>query len=99
MRSLVHTDIFNGNDVVLQMAACTFDVHIHEIIGTLMINATIIMLRPHGNMDFMYLAQILQNKQITYMQSVPTLLNSFYNFIKNMVDFRLTTLRSLCCGG
>lgn len=99
MRAFVHTGIFNNKDTVLQIAACTFDVHIQEIIGTLLYNATLVMLHPHGNIDFMYLAQTIQHKQITYMQSVPTILNSFYNFIEQNTNYHFTTLRSLCCGG
>jgi non-ribosomal peptide synthetase component F len=99
MRSLVYTGIFQNTDIIVQTAACTFDVHIKQIIGALILNATIIMLRPHGNMDFVYLAQTLQNKQVTCMQCVPTFLNSFCDFIESNITFHLTTIRSLCCGG
>jgi acyl-coenzyme A synthetase/AMP-(fatty) acid ligase len=99
MRSLVDTGIFQNKDTIVQTAACTFDVHIKQILGALILNATLIMLRPHNNMDFEYLAQTLQNKQVTCMQCVPTFLNSFYNFIESNNAIHLTTIRSLCCGG
>ena len=99
VHSLVQTGIFQRSDIILQTAACTFDVHIKQIMGALILNATIVMLHPHGTMDFMYLAQTVQNKQVTCMQCVPTFLNNFYNFIENKSVFCLTTIRSLCCGG
>ena len=39
MHSLVHIDTFNKHDTVVQMARCSFDIHVQEILGTLMIGA------------------------------------------------------------
>ena len=51
------------------MARCTFDIHVQEILGTLMIGATLVMLRPRGNIDFDYLYAVLEQKQISYMHT------------------------------
>ena len=48
MHSLIHIDTFTKNDTIVQMARCSFDVHVQDILGTLMIGATLIMLRPEG---------------------------------------------------
>ena len=55
MHSLIHIDTFNKNDTIVQMARCSFDIHVQEILGTLMIGATLVMLHPRGNIDFEYL--------------------------------------------
>ena len=100
MYSLVHTGIFNNNDIVVQMAACTFDAHVLEIVGSLIFNATIIMLHPHGNMDFVYLFQTVKSKQVTHLIAVPTLLNQLCGIINNNNENDpFVTLRSLCCVG
>ncbi|CAF1527084.1 unnamed protein product, partial [Adineta steineri] len=98
--SLVCIDSFTNNDTVIQMARCSFDNHIQEIIGSLIIGATIIMLHPRGTVELNYLAEIMRNKQVTYMHSVPSLLGNFFTFLKqnNCLHF-VKYLRSLCTIG
>ena len=82
------------------MARCSFDIHMQDIMGTLVVGASLIMLHPGGNMDFEYLAAVIKNKNITLMHAVPSLMSSFSNFLEecncsSLVD----TLRTLICGG
>ncbi|CAF1473510.1 unnamed protein product, partial [Adineta steineri] len=98
--SLMRIDSFTRNDTVIQMARCSFDNHIQEIIGSLIIGATIIMLRPRGTVELNYLAEIMKNKQVTYMHSVPSLLRNFFTFLKqNHYLHVVKYLRSLCTIG
>ncbi|CAF3878585.1 unnamed protein product [Adineta steineri] len=100
VQSLVHIDIFNKNDTIIQMARCSFDLHVQEILGAFIIGATVIMLHPRGNVDFEYLSKIMENKQITFLYTVPTLLALFFNFIKETKKtYIMQYLRSLCTGG
>jgi non-ribosomal peptide synthetase component F len=100
MHSLIDTDTFNEKDTIVQMARCSFDIHVEDIIGTLMAGAALIMLHPRGNIDFDYLSQVLKQKQISYMHTVPSLLHSFFLFLKetNNVD-TIKSLRTLCSSG
>ncbi|CAF4182832.1 unnamed protein product, partial [Adineta steineri] len=95
--SLMCINSFTNNDTVIQMARCSFDNHVQEIIGSLIIGATIIMLHPRGTVELNYLADIMRNKQVTYMHSVPSLLRNFFTFLKqnNYLHF-VKYLRSLC---
>jgi hypothetical protein len=99
MSSLIHVDVLNKSDVVIQIAACTFDAHILEILGSLIFSATVVMLHPQGNMDFVYVTETLQDKQITYMLSVPSYLDHLCNIIKNCNICCCATIRTLCCVG
>ena len=82
------------------MARCTFDNHIQEIIGAFMIGATVIMVRPGGTIEFDYLAEVMRNKQISYMHSVPSLLRNFFTFLKTTDNIcSVKCLRSLCIVG
>ncbi|CAF0983427.1 unnamed protein product [Adineta steineri] len=82
------------------MARCSFDNHIQEIIGSLIIGATVIMLRPRGTVELNYLAEIMKNKQVTYMHSVPSLLGNFFTFLKqNHYLHFIKYIRSLCTIG
>ncbi len=82
------------------MARCSFDIHVEDIMGTLMAGATLVMLRPRGNIDFDYLSSVLKQKQISYMHTVPSLLHSFFVFLKetNNLD-AVKFLRTLCSSG
>lgn len=81
------------------MAHCSYDVHVQEIIGVLILGTTVVLLRPQSNMDLKYVVEVLYEKQITYLQSVPT-------YVNYLVDFLLTyhlkgtlKLRTLDIGG
>ena len=77
-----------------------FDVHAQDIMGILIVGGTLIMLRPEGILDFVYLADVFKIKQITYIQTVPSLLRSFFTFLTEtqyLVD--VICLRSLCTSG
>ena len=90
----------NRSDTIIQMARCSFDLHVQEILGTLMIGATVVMLRPRGNIDLEYLSTVMQTKQITFLYTVPTLLQSIFNFIRETdKSYAMRCLRSLCTGG
>ncbi|CAF4173904.1 unnamed protein product, partial [Adineta steineri] len=98
--SLVDIDTFNKYDTIVQMTRCSFDIHVQEILGTLMNGATLVMLHPRGTLDFEYLADILNNKQITYMHTVPSLLHSFFTFMAQWKSSNIIKcLRSLCSSG
>ncbi|CAF1193790.1 unnamed protein product [Adineta steineri] len=76
LRSFVYVDILTKIDTIIQMARCSFDNHLLSLVGTLTIGATLVMLRPEGHMDLDYVARVLDEKQITVMQAVPSLWNS-----------------------
>ena len=83
VRSLNHIGACTKNDILLQMAECSFDVHAGDIFGTLTIGATLIMLHPGGLLDLEYLIQIMEKQQITSMTSVPSLFDRLFHFIED----------------
>ena len=100
MNSLIYINTFTKNDILIQMARCSFDIHVQEILGSLMIGATLIILHPGGTVDFDYLSEVLDKKEITYMHTVPSLLYSFFSFLQNSNNlYTLRHLRSLCSIG
>ncbi|UJR22118.1 hypothetical protein I4U23_025182 [Adineta vaga] len=100
MHSFVFTGVLGKSDVIIQMARCSFDNHLLSLVGTLMTGATLVMLRPQGNMDLEYLTRVLDKKQISVMHAVPSLLNSLFHFLKETErTLAVKWLRSLCSGG
>jgi non-ribosomal peptide synthetase component F len=100
MRSVADIDLFDKNQIVVQMSRCSFDIHVQEIMGTLNNGATVVVLRPRGSIDFEYLSKVLARKQITYMDSVPSLFHSFFHFLE---DFNrqnaLEYMKFVCSAG
>ncbi|CAF3644204.1 unnamed protein product, partial [Adineta steineri] len=100
MHSFVHIDVVRKSDTIIQMARCSFDNHLLSLVGTLIIGSTLVMLRPEGNMDLEYLTRVLDQKQITVMHAVPSLLNSLFEFLRlSKRTSPVKYLRSLCSGG
>lgn len=98
--TMVFANVFNSSDTVGQISRCTFDVHAQDIMGTLIVGGTLIMFRPAGILDFMYLAAIFKKKQITYIQTVPSLLKSLFTFlIETNHSLDVISIRSLCTSG
>jgi non-ribosomal peptide synthetase component F len=97
---LVSIDVVNQKDTVAQIARCSFDIHVLDIMGTCMIGASLIMLRPDGILDFNYLVGVLKRKQITYIQAVPSLLLTLGTFLIESHNLApVTCLRSICSSG
>jgi non-ribosomal peptide synthetase component F len=100
IQSVIPVGTFSKKDTVLQMGRCTFDIHVQDVIGTLIVGATLVMLRPEGIMDLQYLAEVLRQKEITYMFIVPIVLNNLGNYFKeNNLVAHIESLRSICSGG
>ncbi|CAF4058690.1 unnamed protein product, partial [Adineta steineri] len=100
IHSFIYINLFNNDDTVVQIARCSFDIHVQEILGTLIVGGTLIMLHPGGTIDFNYLSEVLQNKQITYLHTVPSLLHRFFTSVEqNNKCHVLKHLRSVCSIG
>ncbi|CAF4276251.1 unnamed protein product, partial [Adineta steineri] len=99
VRSIQNAGVLNEQDIVSQICAPTYDVHVMEIMGSLLLCATVVMLHPYGNMDFEYFAHTLQQKQITCLAPVPTFLNHLCDFLAYSNCYPLPSVRSLCIGG
>jgi len=84
MCSLIYSDVVNEKDTVVQIARCSFDVHVQDIVGTVTIGATLVMLHPGGIIDFAYLIHIMKEKDITCISTVPSILYNFFTFLKQI---------------
>ena len=99
MYSLVNIGTLHKNDIMVQLSTSTFDAHVLEILAPLISGGVIIMLHPDGNMDLAYFYQILHDKQVTLVLSVPTFLNHLCEFIKKQTFYPWITMQNICCVG
>ena len=92
-------ELFGIKDNMLQLASCSYDVHVQEIIGGLIVGASIVMLCPQGNMDSEYVIKLMKTKQISYVQSVPAYLNNLFDCVRKQNSSDFMTLRNVDIGG
>ncbi|CAF4042098.1 unnamed protein product, partial [Adineta steineri] len=100
MCSLIYDGVVNEKDTILQIARCSFDVHVQDILGTVIIGSSVIMLHPEGIMDSDYLACVMKEKSITCMTTVPTIIHNLFTYLQQQNRHNATQyLRSICSGG
>ncbi|UJR34790.1 hypothetical protein I4U23_027571 [Adineta vaga] len=92
-----------ANDVTIQMGSCSFDEHVDEYMGSLVCGATIVLLRPHGNLDTHYLCETIEKNQATLIDFVPTSLSILCNYLSSNAESGiskcLATLKLITVGG
>jgi amino acid adenylation domain-containing protein len=66
-----------SDDVVLQKTPFSFDVSVWEFLWPLMEGAKLVMARPRGHQDPSYLAELIEDQQITTLHFVPSMLAVF----------------------
>jgi thioesterase domain-containing protein len=63
-----------ADDVVLQKTPFSFDVSVCELIGPLLAGARLVMARPDGHQDCLYLVEAIRRFGITQLHIVPSML-------------------------
>ncbi|CAF0888335.1 unnamed protein product [Didymodactylos carnosus] len=87
------------SEVLLQLSQCSFDVHITEILGSLIVGYQLVLLHPNGLFDLHYLSATIKSHQITQMDTVPTYCHTLCEFwIINKYE-RFDTIRWWRLGG
>ena len=96
-----HLKVFQSTDIVAQMTACSYDVHVKELLGCLVIGGTLVMLKPYGNMDMEYIVRTFYEKGITWSILVPTIALSLYEYLHTHPEYaqRMKSLRICISGG
>ncbi|GGF97249.1 hypothetical protein GCM10007304_09020 [Rhodococcoides trifolii] len=86
----------NAGDVVLQKTPVTFDVSVWELFWALQIGARIAIAVPDGHRDTAYLAQLVEEKSVSIMHFVPSMLSVF---VSDLEPNRLPSLRMVFASG
>jgi acyl-coenzyme A synthetase/AMP-(fatty) acid ligase len=95
---------FNCSDsIIIQMSSCSFDEHTQQCMGSVLLGATLVLLRPHGNLDTDYLCQTIEKNQATIIDLVPTSLSILCDYLdiysKERASNYLATLKLITVGG
>lgn len=83
-------------DVVLQKTPFSFDVSVWEFLWPLMEGAKLVLGRPGGHQDPNYLARLIQDRQITTLHFVPSMLAVFLD--EERVKWCKSLRRVMCSG-
>jgi nonribosomal peptide synthetase DhbF len=86
----------DADDRVLQKTPSSFDVSVWEFFWPLIVGATLVVAKPEGHKDPIYLAQLIQRNAVTTLHFVPSMLTAFLEG----ADFAAcSTLRQVICSG
>lgn len=86
----------NQEDRVLQKTPFSFDVSVWEFFWPLITGACMILARPEGHKDALYLAQLIQQERVTTMHFVPSMLQAF---LEEDEVLKCKTLKRVICSG
>ncbi|MCV2463659.1 amino acid adenylation domain-containing protein, partial [Streptomyces sp. ICN988] len=86
----------DATDRVLQKTAFGFDVSVWEFFWPLAVGATLVVARPEGHRDAAYLAGLIQDRRITTVHFVPSMLQAF---LQEPTATSCTSLRHVVCSG
>ncbi|WP_420126422.1 non-ribosomal peptide synthase/polyketide synthase [Longimicrobium sp.] len=86
----------SADDVVLQKTPFSFDVSVWEFFWPLQQGATLVMARPDGHRDPLYLQEIIEAEGVTTLHFVPSMLQSFVEAVE---PGRCASLRHVVCSG
>ncbi|MDX3234050.1 AMP-binding protein, partial [Streptomyces sp. ME19-01-6] len=84
------------DDRVLQKTTSSFDVSVWEFFWPLAVGATLVIAKPEGHKDPRYLASLIQQKAVTTLHFVPSMLEVF---LQHDAARACTGLRRVFCSG
>ena len=87
------------NDKVLQKTPYTFDVSVWELLWANWVGASIIMAPPEVHKQPEKLVQLMQEKNVTVLHFVPSMLSAFCHYLKESNRTLPASVRQLFCSG
>jgi non-ribosomal peptide synthetase component F len=73
------------SDIFLQVSRDTFDAHLQEILGAVLIGGTCVLLSPNSgtHLNIAYLIKIMRNHHVTFINLVPSLSIAFVDYLSS----------------
>ncbi|MFB7358222.1 amino acid adenylation domain-containing protein [Streptomyces gardneri] len=96
-----HTYGLTADDRVLQKTPSSFDVSVWEFFWALTEGATVVLARPDGHRDPVYLARLIHDRSVTTAHFVPSMLAAFTRVMEATADVPdwAASLRRVFCSG
>lgn len=93
-------NMYTVRDQVLQLANCSWILHLSEIALPLVVGGTIVLLQPNGHLDMTYFSQTLLYQQVTTIIIGPATIRALISFLT--ISERFDTFKfvhNLCVTG
>jgi len=87
-----------STDRILQKTTYVFDISVWELFWANWYGATVVLAKPEGHADPVYLSELIEHTRISIIQFTPSMLNVFLQVIANEKK-NLSSLRHLFCIG
>ncbi|CAF1175785.1 unnamed protein product [Rotaria sordida] len=98
--SLNNIGLLNKHDIVLQIACCSWIIHVYEILNWLLFGATIVLLKPNGHMIVSYIMSTIHRYQVTTIIAGPITIRMLAAYLNDQLPRNaLGSLRTLCTIG
>jgi non-ribosomal peptide synthetase component F len=74
--------LYTSQTHVLQIATSSWVLHVMEIVTSLVLGGTLVLLRPGGHLDMDYLSQTLIDQQVTTIITGPGIIRALINYLE-----------------
>jgi non-ribosomal peptide synthetase component F len=93
-------DMYTAREQVLQVATCSWILHLTEVALPLIVGGTLVLLRPGGHLDMAYFSQTLIYQQVTTLLIGPGIIRALTDYLEKSHIFETFNLvRNLCTAG
>ena len=95
LASMCHERYILESDILLQVSRDTFDAHIQEILGAVLVGGTCVLLCPNDgtHLNVAYLIKIMRNHHVTYINLVPSLSIALVDYLRSSKQLCSSFLR------
>ncbi|UJR19788.1 hypothetical protein I4U23_022922 [Adineta vaga] len=99
--SYMKTQCFDDRDTILQLASCSFDVHLDEILCSLCLGGNLVLLRENGHLDFDYITKVIVDQHVTFIAPVPSWIDALCQYLRANTEAneRMRSIRWWFIGG
>jgi non-ribosomal peptide synthetase component F len=99
--SMCHEKYILANDIILQISQDTFDAHLQEILGAVLVGGTCILLRSSSgaHLNTAYLTQTMYQHQVTFTNLVPSLAIALIDYLSRLEQRFSPSLRLVISTG
>ena len=93
-------DLYTVQQQGLQVAACSWILHVSEILSALVVGGTLVLLRPNGHLDMAYFSETVLHQQATSITIGPGLIRTLTHYLETTQRFEtFQFVRKLCVVG
>lgn len=87
------------DDAIMQKTPTTFDVSVWELFAPFMAGARLVIARPEGHKDPLYMAELAKSQGVTVMHFVPSMLRIFLEDRTAVANLCASKVRRVHCSG